>query len=291
MGKNEYYEQVLRVITFLEGIDLKAHKLTHEKWYEIDDIQDLDIAEMLFANEKEELPLYQKRYGGYWRFPKVKDFCYLVNPYFPNDQMLNELKMNFNTLITQYPSGQSIQNLLAAKMFGCDSSEILVGNGAAELIKGLVNHIPGKLGVVYPTFNEYPERIGMERVVPLIPQNEQFRYSVTELKKFSRDLKGLVLINPDNPSGNLLDKPAVMDLLEFSRQNDIYLILDESFVDFADTKLRFSMIDSSIMQQYPNLIVIKSISKSYGIPGLRLGVIATGNSALLGKVRKELSIW
>lgn len=291
MGKNEYYEQVLRVITFLEGIDLKAHKLKNEKWYEIDDIQDLDIAEMLFANEQEELSLYQKRYGGYWRFPKVKDFCYLVNPYFPNDQMLNELKMNFNTLITQYPSGQSIQNLLAAKMFGCDSSEILVGNGAAELIKGLINQIPGKIGVPFPTFNEYPERIGKERVVPLTPRNEQYRYSVADLKAFSRELNGLVLINPDNPSGNLLDKSAVMDLLEFSRQKDMYLILDESFVDFADAKLKFSMIDSDVLQQYPNLIVIKSISKSYGIPGLRLGVLATGNRELLGKVRKELSIW
>ncbi|HEY8465014.1 MAG TPA: aminotransferase class I/II-fold pyridoxal phosphate-dependent enzyme [Bacillota bacterium] len=291
MGKNEYYEQVLRVITFLENVDLKAHKLTNEKWYEIDDIQDLDIAAMLFANENSKLQLYQKRYGGFWRFPKMKDFCYLVNPYFPNRRMLEELKTNFNTLITQYPSGLNIQNLLAAKLFGCDSAEILVGNGAAELIKGLVNHIPGKIGVIFPTFNEYPERIGLERVKQFIPENDQFRYSVEEIKNFAADLNGLVLINPDNPSGNFIAKKALMNLLEFCDRKEIFLIVDESFMDFVDEELRFSLIASGLLQKYQKMIVIKSISKSYGVPGLRLGVLATGNRELLQKVRRDLSIW
>ena len=59
----------------------ESSSITRRKWYEIDDVQDLDIAETLFAEEG--LSLYQKRYGGYWRFPTLLDFCYLVNPYFP----------------------------------------------------------------------------------------------------------------------------------------------------------------------------------------------------------------
>lgn len=82
LGNNEYYEQVLRVITLLDKCELKALPLQGEKWYEIDDVQDLDIAETIFATEEDRLSLYQKRYGGYWRFPNLLDFCYLVNPFF-----------------------------------------------------------------------------------------------------------------------------------------------------------------------------------------------------------------
>lgn len=291
VGENEYYEQVLRVLTHLDNINLKAHKLSSEKWYEIDDVQDLDIAEVLFAEDKTELVLYQKRYGGYWRFPKLKDFCYLVNPYFPDAEMLNEIKSSFNVLISEYPSGLNIQNLLASKMFGCDAPEILVGNGASELIRGLLKNIDGNIGVIFPTFNEYPESAGYERVKRFIPDNENFSYTVDELKEFSKGVEALLLINPDNPSGHFLMKPEIMDLLDYLNSKKVYLVLDESFVDFAGDSLQYSMIDSKLLQKYKNLIVIKSISKSYGVPGLRLGVLANGNSDLISKIRKELSIW
>lgn len=101
LGNNEYYEQVLRVITLLERCELKGLPLEGERWYEIDDIQDLDIAETIFA-EQDQLQRYQKRYGGYWRFPKLKDFCYLVNPYFPPQKMCEELQANFNVLLREY---------------------------------------------------------------------------------------------------------------------------------------------------------------------------------------------
>lgn len=289
MGNNEYYEQVLRVITYLEKVNLKAYKLKDEKWYEIDDVQDLDIAKTLFAEDDAELALYQRRFGGYWRFPKLKDFCYLVNPYFPNEGMLSELKSNFPTLLSQYPSGLNIQNLLAAKLFECDSTEILVGNGASELIKAVLNILPGKVGIIYPTFNEYPERAG-DMVEEFIPQNPDFAYSIKELKELAEKVGILVLINPDNPSGHFLSKSQLIALLE-DMDKYKYLILDESFIDFAEEAERYSLIDSEILQKYQNLIVIKSISKSYGVPGLRLGVLACGDPRVIAAVRKELPIW
>lgn len=291
VGENEYYEQVLRVLIYLDNTNLRAHKLSSQKWYEIDDIQDLDIAEVLFAGDKTELSLYQKRYGGYWRFPHLKDFCYLVNPYFPNTEMLNEMKSNFNVLISEYPSGLNVQNLLASKLFGCDPSEILVGNGAAELIRGLMKNINGNIGVIFPTFNEYPESAGYDRVKKFIPDSEAFSYSIDELKEFSGDLGALILINPDNPSGHFLKNQEVLDLLDFLNSKNIVLVMDESFVDFAGEVFQYSMIRSDLLQKYKNLIVVKSISKSYGVPGIRLGVLACGNSELVTKIRKELSIW
>ena len=101
VGNNEYYENVLRIISLLNGHDMKALPIGHEKWYEIDDKQDLDIAEALFADEKDVIRKYYGRYGGFWRFPQMLDFCYLVNPYFPSRRMKDELRSNFDTLLTE----------------------------------------------------------------------------------------------------------------------------------------------------------------------------------------------
>lgn len=291
MGNNEYYEQVLRVISYLEGIDLKAHKLSNEKWYEIDDVQDLDIANAIFSGKDNKLGMFQKRYGGYWRFPRLLDFCYLVNPYFPTTGFMSEIKSNFENLISQYPSGLSIQNLMAAKMFGCDSSEIIVGNGAAELIRGVLNCIQGTVGVIYPTFNEYPESAGNNRVKKFISQAPDFSYSIDDLKEFSKDIDALVLINPDNPSGHYFNYNEVTELLDYLNSNNKILIYDESFIDFSGKDNNFSLINSSVLQNYNNLIVIKSISKSYGVPGLRLGVAASGNNSFIKSLRNYLPIW
>ena len=118
MGNNEYYESVLRVLAMLDKTGLKGIPLKEtEKWYEVDDIQDLDIAETLFAESGDKLPRYQQRYGGYWRFPHLLDFCYLVNPFFPPEKMKNELRANFDTLLTEYPSGMNVKALLMCKYF------------------------------------------------------------------------------------------------------------------------------------------------------------------------------
>ena len=131
LGNNEYYEQVLKVISLLDKPDLKALVINDEKWYEIDDQQDLNNAEALFAEGKEALSLYGKRYGGYWRFPMMLDFCYLVNPYFPTMRMKDEMRSNFDILLTEYPSGMQVNTQLAARYTDISPEQIIVGNGAA----------------------------------------------------------------------------------------------------------------------------------------------------------------
>lgn len=115
MGNNEYYEEVLRLLTMIDKSSLKALPISNEKWYEIDDIQDLDIAETIFSEGNLKLRKYQKRFGGYWRFPRLRDFCYLVNPYFPPRKMRDELRSNFDTLLSCYPSGMYVNTLLAGR--------------------------------------------------------------------------------------------------------------------------------------------------------------------------------
>ena len=292
-GNNEYYEQVLRVITLLDNTDLKALPLTGEKWYEIDDVQDLDIAETLFADSSGKLSLYQKRFGGYWRFPGLLDFCYLVNPYFPSRKMREEMKANFDTLLTEYPSGMGVNSLLASKYFGVKKEYICVGNGAAELIKSLMSYLDGNLGVIYPTFEEYPNRRESRTIISYIPDNIDFSYTVEDIQLYfeHKDISSLLLVNPDNPSGNFISKTDLLELAFWAKRRNIHLIVDESFVDFAMDGLNSSLLYNELLESYPNLIVMKSISKSYGVPGLRLGVLATSDIELISWMKTNVAIW
>lgn len=292
-GNNEYYEQVLKVLTFLNRTELKALPISDEKWYEIDDIQDLDIAETIFSDEQNIAQKYHKRYGGFWRFPKLLDFCYLVNPFFPTRQLKEEMKANYDTLLTEYPSGMYVNSLLASKYFNIKHNYIVVGNGAAELIKSMLENINGKYGVIYPTFEEYPNRLSKEDIVPFISSKEDCQYTADDLIQFytDKEIDYLVLINPDNPSGNFIPTKDVLRLSNWCKEHSIKLIVDESFVDFSENFECNSLIHNDILEGNPNLIVIKSISKSYGVPGLRLGILATSDEKIIDCIKKNVAIW
>ena len=301
VGNNEYYENVLRIISLLNNHDIKALPIGNEKWYEIDDKQDLDIAEALFADEKDVLRKYYGRYGGFWRFPQMLDFCYLVNPYFPSQRMKDELRANFDTLLTEYPSGMKVNTLIASKCFGVSEPYIVPGNGAAELIKILMEEQPtansqkpkAKTGFVRPTFEEYPNRYDKDAQVTFVPQNEDYRYTADDLMAFFGDkgIQQLMVINPDNPSGNFITKADVLRLAQWCEERGIRLIVDESFVDFSEDYVTNSLLSDETLEQYPHMIVMKSISKSYGVPGLRLGILCAADKDLIARIKKEVSIW
>ena len=292
LGHNEYYEQVLKVIAYLDRPVIKAARLEGESWYEIDDIQDLDIAESIFATGEDKLRRFARRYGGYWRYPGLLDYCYLVNPFYPSPKLVSELKNNFDVLLTNYPSGMEVNSLLAAKYFGLKKEQIVVGNGAAELIKALMELLPGRLGTVLPTFEEYPNRKPGEICAYCPEASRGYAYTAKDLMDYfaDKDIAVLTLINPDNPTGNYIPRADVLTLAKWAAQKGIRLIVDESFVDFCDCE-RGSLLDREVLREYPELLVVKSISKSFGVPGLRLGVAAGGDEALIGAAKKSVAIW
>ena len=293
LGNNEYYEQVLRVITMLDNPEIKAKRLSGQLWYEIDDIQDLDIAISMFApDDEQKLSLLQNRYGGYWRYPQLADFCYLVNPYFPPQKLIDEIKASFEKLLTQYPSGMRVNSLLAAKNFGVSQENIVVGNGAAELIKVIMEKISGNIGIIKPTFEEYGNRYSKEKQIYFTPNNMDFSYDEDDLINYfdDKDISILILINPDNPSGNYISKEGVLKLVSWAKEKQIRIIIDESFVDFADEE-NSTLIEPNILNENKHLYVMKSISKSYGVPGLRLGILASGDTEIINNLKKQVSIW
>ena len=293
LGQNQYYEEVLKVITILDVPRIRARRLEGQLWYEIDDIQDLDIAESIFAKDPDEkVALITGRYGGYWRYPKMKDFCYLVNPYFPPQKLLNEIKANFETLISEYPSGMRVNSLVAAKNFNVHEENIIVGNGAAELIKSLMAQFTGKTGFIRPTFEEYPHRYDTSDSVSLVPENKDYSYTADDVMNFfeGSGVSQIVIVNPDNPSGNYIPKKDLLRLIEWTKGKGMKLVIDESFVDFADEE-DSTLIDLDLLAANTHLYVMKSISKSYGVPGLRLGVLASGDVDTIAHMKKDVAIW
>ncbi len=288
-GYSSYYEVVLSLIVGLKNINIKPLIIDGLKWYEIDTPEDLWAANVIFSNLNERYELLKKSYGGYWRFPNLKDFCYLVNPYFPSDGLLSRMRKNFGKLITSYPSGRERIKQLLSEVFGVDQRFITAGNGASELIKIISDVLDGSFGMLVPTFEEYPNRI--RNILTKEVENDGFRYSELDVLELFKEVDNVVLVNPDNPSGNFIDKSGMEEILESIKNTRKRLILDESFVDFAEPDKRFTMIDEKTLVRYPNLVVIKSISKSYGVPGIRLGVMATSDETLLKEMETNMPIW
>lgn len=293
VGNNEYYENVLRIISFLNSHDLKALPIANLKWYEIDDKQDLDISEALFADEKDILRKYYGRYGGFWRFAGMLDYCYLVNPYFGESRIIDEMKANFETLVSEYPSGMKVNTLLASKCWGVSEKYIIPGNGAAELIKALMETLTGSIGVIRPTFEEYPNRYDKSQLVTFVPKNADYRYSAQDLMDYFGANKpdSLLVINPDNPTGNFIPFKDLLTLADWCESHDIRLIVDESFVDFSVGYQDNTLLHDEILESHPHMVVMKSISKSYGVPGIRLGILCAADTALIARMKKMVSIW
>ena len=241
IGNNEYYENVLRIISFLNS----------------------------------------------------HDYCYLVNPYFNESRIIDEMEAYFRTLIAEYPSGMKVNTLLASKCWGVKEEYIIPGNGAAELIKVLMEKLPGTLGIIRPTFEEYPNRRKKEELVTYIPQNSEYRYTAKDLMQFfgAHHADNILLINPDNPSGNYIPVDDVISLAAWCQNQGIRLIVDESFVDFSIGFENNTLLHDNILEAYPQLVVMKSISKSYGVPGIRLGILCSADKELIAKMKKEVSIW
>jgi histidinol-phosphate/aromatic aminotransferase/cobyric acid decarboxylase-like protein len=207
--------------------------------------------------------------------------------------MLDEMISNIGRLVIDYPSGLEINNKLVAKYYNLSNAHIVVGNGAAELIKIVMEKdLNKKYGIIAPTFEEYSNRLLKEQIIKYYAKSPDFAYTARDIQKFfdKNKIDVIVLINPDNPTGHYISKQDVLGLAKWAKKQDIQLIVDESFGDFVDIE-EASIIDHDIIADYSNLIVIKSISKSFGVPGIRLGIMCTSNVDLINYVIKKVSIW
>lgn len=224
-------------------------------------------------------------HGGYWRYDFL-DFHYLFNSYFPPKKIIEILKKELPFLISNYPSTQRvIAGILSKwnKKNYFNEDNLIVGNGSSELIR-ILNQLITKITVPVPTFNEWVQ-LPPRKIVPfLLDEEDKFRLNPDKLIETIRKTKSdfTVINNPNNPTGNITTREDIEKILK----TGVITIIDEAFVDFCQ---KYSVED--LVPKYKNLVIVKSLTKSMGLGGLRIGYLLTTNEKIRDGVKKYLPIW
>lgn len=174
---------------------------------------------------------------------------------------------------------------------GLNEEYICVGNGAAELINALGNLVTGNMWVSKSAFNEYIRCFNNCKFNVFDMQKDNYEYNVQSIYENIEKNDIICIVNPDNPTGAFIEYKDIIKIIEECNRKNKILIFDESFIDFANEDIRYTLLKNDVLEKYKNLIVIKSISKSYGVPGVRLGVLASSNIELINKIKQNISIW
>src|SRR2546422_196365 len=223
---------------------------------------------------------------------RVVDFCYLSNKFFPTPAMIAELGVNLEDVVRNYPSMQSEQCELAAALTEFDPQHILVGNGASELIHLVAARLGARWLMPYPSYMEYENVIrDFNKHLHLfqLQENEDFQINLERLLREieTHHIDAVVLPNPNSPTGR---KTAAEDLLSLLTQCSQLkaVVVDESFIEFTSIDRAGIPTLRSHLAQFPNLVIVRSLGKDFGVCGLRLGLVASANLPGLGELRRFL---
>ncbi len=229
---------------------------------------------------------------GYQKASDIVDFCFIANPYYPTASMLEDLQRSLPNLIKSYPSSNPLtsQKNLAA-VLGVDPEHLIIGNGATELISLLQLTLIDRIAVPIPTFGEYIEKMKDLRDAELYALDPDDRYQL-RLDDYAdwvsqRKLECLLIINPGNPTGQFIPLEEMVDFLHRARDLEL-VIVDESFIDFAGDPIPSLL---PLANQFTNLLIVRSMSKHCGVPGLRLGYCYSANLYLLNRLRRFVPTW
>jgi histidinol-phosphate/aromatic aminotransferase/cobyric acid decarboxylase-like protein len=271
-------------------IDLAAVDVSPCRWYEIDDHRDLDAAEFLFRERDAQYDRIQQLHGSYWRYG-FTDHSYLYNMHFPPAAMLDVFRGDLREIVTNYPVAQTELARLVADWTGVDPDHLAVANGASELIKILGNQFMQRLTIPTPSFNEYEEVIAPGGLNRFLLDATTFELDIDAFAESAIQWKSdaAVVVTPNNPTAISVSRDDVLSLARRLEAHDCRLIVDESFIEFSRAGEAGSV--EEMIQQFPNLVVLKSMSKVFGIAGLRIGYLLSADREFVDAVRQCLPIW
>ncbi len=229
---------------------------------------------------------------GYEKAKEIVDFCFIANPYYPTREMLDDLQRNLPNLIKSYPSSNPLtsqKNL--ADVLHVDPEHLIIGNGATELIALIDMTLIDRIAVPIPTFGEYIEKMKDQRDAELYPLDPESGYAL-RLEDYlawvhQRKLESLLIINPGNPTGQFIPLEEMVEFLQRARDLEL-VIVDESFIDFAGDPIPSLL---PLADRFTNLLIVRSMSKHCGVPGLRLGYCYSSNLFVLNRLRRFVPTW
>ena len=288
---DRYYETVLQECVADGSLrDLAAVDVSTHRWYEVDDPRDLDSAQFRFLDRDAQYDPIQRLHGSYWRYGFV-DHSYLYNMHFPPPAMMDVFRDDLHEIVTNYPVGQQELARLVADWNGAEPGQLAVANGGAELIKVLGNEFMQRMTIPTPSFNEYEEVIasdGLNRF-PLDPGTFELDVDAFAESAIAWKSDTAILVTPNNPTALSVSRSEIVRLVRRLEAANCRLIVDESFIEFARDGERNSI--ENAIGEHPNLVVIKSLSKVFGIAGLRIGYLLSADRAFIKAVRRALPIW
>jgi threonine-phosphate decarboxylase len=243
-----------------------------------------------YKTQSEKYEFISGQHGGYYRHD-FTDHAYLYNLYFPPEAIFSNFKDQIHNLVLNYPVAQNALAGLVGKIIDQPAERIVVGNGAAELINIVSGQISRKLIVPVPSFNEYANAAPSGQAVEFPLEFPSFQLDVDKFAEEAISVKAdvAVVVTPNNPTSMLVPKSDLIRLVKKLEAHDCMLIIDESFLDFAETPDQISMEQE--IENYSNLAIFKSMSKAYGICGIRIGYMLTANSNFAEAVRNGVHIW
>jgi histidinol-phosphate/aromatic aminotransferase/cobyric acid decarboxylase-like protein len=264
----------------MQQAQIHAETLNGEIWAEVDDPNDLRNAEFVFSPQHRRSHL-ESSWGGYWNTP-ILDFAFIRNMHFPPDSMVSQLTSNFSQLITNYGSTQSLLNEKLANYLRCNPENVHFLNGASQFFPILRRYFEGQRVLLpQPSFGEY------HRAFPdAATYRDDGRFSPDEVLRRAGDSDLIVVVTPNNPTGTTADSGELRGLIRSA--GDKTVVVDESFIDFSDQP---SLIPWLEQEDQTNVIVLKSLSKVLGVPGLRIGFVHTTNPIWAERIESELPVW
>lgn len=287
---NDYYELLLKDMLAKAKHKLYALDCTDIPWYEIDDHLDRAVAEYKFLPVEERKKFLAGQYGSYWRYGVI-DHAYIYNPYFPTADFWKRLKADFEVVAKEYPAGQKSLAQAMATAFDLLPERLVVANGASELIKIICGHGNATVAVSTPGFNEYENATGAANLVKVELKAPTFEFDAdTFIAKMKQGRAHMaVVVSPNNPTSLAVPREKLLKLLSAMEAYGALMILDESFIEFTDNPENYSLMDQ--VPKRRNLVIVKSLSKIYGIAGLRLGYLYTDNASIINTTKRALPIW
>lgn len=225
--------------------------------------------------------------------PDLVDFCIPCNPYFPTPEMFSIIAENIQTILKYYPSDSGTITDRLASTLGLHRQTVAMANGSTELITW-IDHllISESLAVPIPTFGRWtdqPLETGKRVDMFLLRERDQYVLDVDAYVRFirSRGSRVAVLCNANNPDGNYVPRRDVLRFMDALSDLDL-VVIDESFIDFVDAERNTSVGDEAVIR--PNVIVLKSLGKNFGLHGIRFGYLLA-NPAIAAKIGKALPKW
>lgn len=223
---------------------------------------------------------------------QMVDFCFIANPYYPTPEMMSKLIGKIPEIIKSYPSSNpQLARKHLAEVLQVNPDYLLLGNGATELITAIEKELITDIAIPVPTFSEYLEKVRDSDSARLyqLPAENDYQLNLNHFAEWieKNQISAALIINPGNPTGQFIPPDELKRFVR--RMSSLQVILvDESFIDFSSAE------NTSLMKEiesFPNVIVIRSMSKHCGVPGLRLGYCCTANEKFLSQIKASLPVW